>query len=71
MAILQDKAWAVSEGSFKTAKGTLSSILFHSCTTDPNRIISMNMVPGNWNEQSAYHSKLAGIPGLLAITAAV
>jgi hypothetical protein len=51
--------------------GTSSSILFHSRSTNPNRITTVNAVPGNPNEQSAYRSKLAGISGSLAITAAV
>ena len=70
-AILQGKARAVSDGSFKNAMGTSSSILFHSRANDPNRIISVNAVPGNANEQSAYRSELAGVSGSLAITAAV
>jgi hypothetical protein len=70
-AILRGDARAVSDGSFKNSMGTSSSILFHSCSTDPNRIVSVNAVPGNPNEQSAYRSELAGISGSLAITAAV
>ena len=70
-AILQGKARAVSDGSFKNAMGTSSSILFHSRANDPNRIISVNGVPGNSNEQSAYRSELAGVSGSLATIAAV
>jgi hypothetical protein len=51
--------------------GTSTSILFHSRAKDPHQIISVNTVPGNCNEQSAYRSELAGVSGLPAITAAV
>jgi ribonuclease HI len=70
-AILRGEAKAVSDGSFKNAQGTSASILFHESSKEPNRIVSVNSVPGNWNEQSAYRSELAGISGSLAITAAV
>ncbi len=56
---------------FKNSMGTSLSILFHSRSTGPNRIVSVNAVPGNPNEQSAYRSELAGNSGSLAITAAV
>ena len=53
-AIRRGDAKAVSDGSFKNAKGTSASVLFSSRSTDTNRIVSVNSVPGNWNEQSAY-----------------
>jgi hypothetical protein len=56
---------AVSDGSFKNAIGISASILFYSKATDPNRIISVNSVPGNREEQSAYRSELAGVSGFL------
>jgi hypothetical protein len=70
-AIIQGSARAVSDGSFKNAMGTPASILFHSKATDPNRLISVNSVPGNGEEQSAYRSKLAGVSRSLSLIAAV
>ena len=70
-SILRGDARAVSDGSYKNNMGTSSSILFHTKSTDPLRIISVNSVPGNWDEQSAYRSELAGISGSLSILAAV
>jgi hypothetical protein len=51
--------------------GTSASILFHSKATDPNCIISVNSVPGNREEQSAYRSELAEVSGSLSLIAAV
>jgi hypothetical protein len=70
-AIMRGDARAVSDGSFKNAMGTSLSTLFHFSAKDPNRIVSVNAVPGNRDEQSAYRSELAGISGSLAVTAAV
>jgi hypothetical protein len=70
-AIIRGDARAVSDGSFKNEMGTSSSTLFHSRAKDPHRIVSVNAVPGNCDEQSAYRSELAGISGSLAVTAAV
>jgi hypothetical protein len=70
-AILRGEAKAVSDGSFKDSMGTSASILYHSHANDPNRMVGVNAVPGNCQEQSAYRSELAGISGSLAITAAV
>jgi hypothetical protein len=62
---------AVSDGSFKNAMGASASILFRFKATDPNRLISVNSVPGNREEQSAYRSKLAGVSGSLSLISAV
>ena len=70
-AIIRGDARAVSDGSFKNEMGTSASILFHTRSTDPYRIISVNSVPGNRNEQSAYRSELAGVSGSLSTIAAV
>jgi hypothetical protein len=70
-AIIRGSARAVSDGSFKNAMGTSASILFHSKATDPNRIISVNSVPGNCEEQSAYCSELTGVSGALSLIVAV
>ena len=70
-AIIRGTARAVSDGSFKNEMGTSASILFHTKSKDPNRIISVNSVPGNREEQSAYRSELAGISGSLSVIAAV
>jgi hypothetical protein len=70
-AIIRGSTRAVSDGSFKNAMGTSASILFHSKATDPNRLISVNSVPGNREEQSAYRSKLAGVSGSLSLISAV
>jgi hypothetical protein len=51
--------------------GTSASILFHFTATDPNRLISVNSVPGKREEQSAYRSELAGVSGSLSLIAAV
>jgi hypothetical protein len=70
-AIIQGSARAVSDRSFKNAMETSASILFHSKATNPNRIISVNSVPGNCEEQSAYCSELAGVSVPLSLIAAV
>jgi hypothetical protein len=70
-AIIRGSARAVSDGSFKNAMGTSASILVHSKATDLNRLISVNSVPGNREEQSAYRSELAGVSGSLSLIAAV
>ena len=70
-AIIRGDARAVSDGSFKNAMGTSASILFHTKSTDPRRIISVNSVPGNRSEQSAYRSELARVSGSLSTIAAV
>jgi hypothetical protein len=70
-AIIRSSVRAVSDGSLKNAMGTSASILFHSKATDPNRLISVNSVPGNREEQSAYCSELARISGSLSLIAAV
>ena len=70
-AIIRGDARAVSDGSFKNEMGTSASILFHSRSKDPRRILSVNYVPGNREEQSAYRSELAGISGSLSIISAV
>ncbi len=42
-AILRGEAKAVSDGSFKNEQGTSASILFHSSSKDPNRIVSVTV----------------------------
>jgi hypothetical protein len=51
--------------------GTSASILFHSKATGPNRLISVNSVPGIREEQSAYRSELAGVSGSLSLIVAI
>jgi hypothetical protein len=70
-AIICGDARAVSDGSFKNEMGTSASILCHTRSKDPQRIISVNSVPGNKEEQSTYPSKLAGVSGSLSTIAAV
>jgi hypothetical protein len=70
-AIIRGSARAVCDGSFKSSMATSASILFHSKATDPNRLISVNSVPGNREEQSAYRSKLAKVSGSISLIAAV
>jgi hypothetical protein len=60
-AILQGKATAVSDGSFKEGIGT-SGFILRGC----HRVLAAtgsNIVPGNRQEQSSYRSELAGISG--------
>jgi hypothetical protein len=51
--------------------GTAASTLFHTNFKEPKRIISVNSVPGNSDEQSAYRSELVGVSGSLSIIEAV
>jgi hypothetical protein len=68
-AIINRSAYAVSDGSFKHNRGTSASILTGS---NPKiRIMSVNNVPGNPDEQSAYRSELAGISGSISLIKAV
>ena len=68
-AILQGCATAVSNGSYKDQLGTSGFILRGlNCTLS---IAGTNIVPGNPNEQSSYHSELAGIKGSLAVVSSI
>jgi hypothetical protein len=64
-AIIQGSAWAISDGSFKDEMGTSATVLYG--IDKSKHIISVNDIPGNREEQSAYRSELAGIEGALAI----
>jgi hypothetical protein len=70
-AIIRGDARAFSDGSFKYEIGTSVSILFHTKSKDPQCIISVNSVPGNRDEQSAYCSELIGVSSSLSIFEAV
>ena len=67
--IIQGKATAVSDGSYKTQVGTSGFVLRGANRT--LGAVGANAVPGNPEEQSSYRSELAGISGSLAIIAAV
>lgn len=70
-AIIPGAARAVSDDSFKNEMGTSASILFHTKFKDPQRIIRVNYVSGNRDEQSSYCSELAGVSCSLSIMEAV
>ena len=67
--IIQGTATAISDGSYKQDYGTSCSILRGSNSSQ--RIITVNMVPGPIDAQSAYRSELAGISGSLLILQAL
>jgi hypothetical protein len=69
LAIINGTAKAISDGSFKDSMGTSASILYGNDPT--SKITTVNGVPGNDDEQSAYRSELAGIEGTLAVVSSL
>ena len=67
--ITKGTATAISDGSYKQHYGTSCSIL--RGTSQSQRIISINAVPGPADSQSAYRSELAGISGSLLVLQAL
>lgn len=73
MGIISGQATAVSDGSFKEVKGDrfgTSSFVLRGANRAAGAL-GVNSVPGNYHEQSAYRSELAGISGSLAIISAI
>jgi hypothetical protein len=64
-AIAAGTAYAVSDGSFKQKRGT-SAFLLEGSDGEANRVIGMNEIPGEADEQSAYRSELGGISRVIA-----
>jgi hypothetical protein len=64
-AIAAGTAYAVSDGSFKQQRGTSAFLLEGSDGSD-NRVVGLNEIPGEADEQSAYRSELGGISGVIA-----
>ena len=58
-AIMRCTAKAVSNGSFKERRGMSATVLFEKDID--SRMVAANKVPGEYKDQSAYRSKLAGI----------
>ena len=64
-AIQDGTAIAVSDGSYKTEFGTSALALEGEDST--NRIVAVNVVPGDPTDQSSYRSELAGIFGIVTM----
>jgi hypothetical protein len=63
------KATAVSNGSFKLARGTSAYTIMG--TDARKRIVGINAVPGSPLAQGAYRSELAGISGVITVVNAI
>jgi hypothetical protein len=65
-AIKKGTAIAVSDGSYKDARGTAAFILERSDLKDKKgHIIGVNLIPGEPTDQSAYRSELGGVSGII------
>jgi hypothetical protein len=67
--ILDGKALAVSDGSYKDMHGTSAFIL--SGCTDQGRITGTNAILGDHQDQLAYRSELGGISGIITTVLAI
>ena len=64
-AITAGTAYAVSDGSYKQNRGT-SAFLLEGKDGETNRVVGVNQIPGEMEDQSAYRSELGGISGVVA-----
>ena len=65
-ALRQGTAIAVSDGSYKAGRGTAAFILETSDKFEPQgRIVGVNIIPGETDDQSAYRSEIGGISGIV------
>jgi hypothetical protein len=62
-ALLQGTAIAVSDGSFKDNQGTSAFII--EGKSEVGRLVGVNIIPGETESQSPYHSELGGVAGVL------
>jgi hypothetical protein len=68
-AISQGTAIAVSNGSYKDEFGTLALVLEGKDSN--NCILTVNVVPGDLDDQSSFWSELAGIFGIVTMATAL
>ena len=64
-AIRNDKARAITDGSYKNGKGT-AGMTIHPGKTVTNKLSVLNWSPGTAEEQQPYRSELVGINGTLS-----
>jgi hypothetical protein len=65
-AIRNGTAIAVSDGSYKTGRGTAAFILETSANfTKKGRIVGVNSIPGEKEDQSSYRSEIGGVSGIV------
>jgi hypothetical protein len=62
-ALIRGKAIAVSDGSFKNAKGTAGFVI--EGDTRNGRVVGVNVIPGESEYQSSYQSEIGGVAGIL------
>jgi hypothetical protein len=63
-SLSQGTAQAISDGSFKVKFGTSAFTILDSGNSS---ILGLNIVPGHPDDQSAYHSELAGLFAIVRI----
>jgi hypothetical protein len=65
-AIKNGTAIAVSDGSYKDGKGTAAFILEISDNfNEKDRMVGVNSIPGETEDQSSYRSKIGGVSGIV------
>jgi hypothetical protein len=65
-AISKGTAIAVSDGSYKDGRGTAGFILETSENFESkNRIVGVNSIPGEQEDQSSYRSEIGGVSGVV------
>jgi hypothetical protein len=69
-AIRQGTAIAVSDGSYKDGRGTAAFILETSeNSTETGRIVGVNSIPGEKEDQTSYRSEIGGVSGIVETVA--